>query len=203
MRLDCLMAGVGGQGTVLASKLLAQAAICAGAFARTSETIGMAQRGGSVASHVRIGEGAASPLIPEGGADLIIGFEPSEAVRNLRYLKPGGRCIVAADPVAPVTASLGQGNYDVKKMLRFLQQQVAELRIVDAAALSALAGSPKTRNLILLGVALGEGWLGLPQEAIVQAIQIGMPEKLWQINCRALELGMDYEMHNGRCEATW
>ena len=89
MNKNCLLCGVGGQGTVLASRLIAQAAMERGHFARTTETIGMAQRGGCVVSHVRIGEECQSPLIPLGKADILVGFEPGEAVRCLPSLAPG------------------------------------------------------------------------------------------------------------------
>ena len=104
--IDILLAGVGGQGTVLAAKVLAQAAQNKGWQVRTAETIGMAQRGGSVVSHVRIGEGAYSPLIAKGCADAIIAFEPAEAVRAFPYLKKGGSVTVSSSPVKPVTDSL-------------------------------------------------------------------------------------------------
>ena len=90
MKQDILICGVGGQGTVLASRVLAAAAMEAGHPVHSAETIGMAQRGGSVTSHVRVGEDAFSPLIPLGGADLLMAFEPAEAVRNLPYLRPEG-----------------------------------------------------------------------------------------------------------------
>ena len=97
MKMDCLLAGVGGQGTVLASRLIAQTAMEAlGLAAHTSETIGMAQRGGSVTSQVRIGEGACAPAIPLGGAEFILGFEPAEALRNFPYLKEGGTVLVVS-----------------------------------------------------------------------------------------------------------
>ena len=105
MNKSILLAGVGGQGTVLASKLIAQAAIDLGFPARTAETIGMAQRGGCVVSHVRIGE-AHSPLIPKGKADIIIGFEPAEAVRCLPYLKEEGVVVTTKKAIKPVTASV-------------------------------------------------------------------------------------------------
>ena len=89
MNKNCLLCGVGGQGVVLASRLIAFAAMEKGNFVRTTETIGMAQRGGSVVSHVRMGEQVHSPLIPEGEADVILAFEPGEAVRCLPYLKKG------------------------------------------------------------------------------------------------------------------
>lgn len=188
MSFNCLMTGVGGQGTVLASKLLAQSAMRSGLFARTSETIGMAQRGGSVVSHVRIGD-TASALIPKGSADLIIAFEPSEAVRSLPYLKPDGKCVVAKKPVQPITASLGNGSYDVGKILHYLKDHVQALTIVDGDALTEAAGHPKTLNIILLGVALGRDYLNIEPHIIQDAIRSALPQKLWDINIRALEIG--------------
>ena len=101
MKKDILICGVGGQGTVLASKIIAAAAMEAGNNVHSAETIGMAQRGGSVTSHVRIGE-ASSPLIPKGKCDLLLAFEPSEAVRNLPYLKENG--LVVFDEVCRISA---------------------------------------------------------------------------------------------------
>ena len=95
MTINCMLAGVGGQGTVLASKLIAQSAMNQGLNARTAETIGMAQRGGCVVSHVRVGEEIHSPMIPFGEADVILGFEPAEAVRCLPYLKKDGAVVVS------------------------------------------------------------------------------------------------------------
>ena len=130
INMNCLLCGVGGQGTVLASKLLAQAAIDKGISAKTAETIGMAQRGGSVVSHVRIGNEIKAPMIPEGEADIIIGFEPGEVVRNLNYLKEGGTVVVNTKPVMPTTASLGL-HYDGKEMIEYLQKQNINLIAVD------------------------------------------------------------------------
>ena len=119
---SCLLCGVGGQGTVLASRLMAQAAMEKGYFARTAETIGMAQRGGCVVSHVRVAEGdIASSLIPVGGADVLVGFEPGEAVRCLKYLKPDGLAVVCKTPVAPVMASLKGDEYDADVMMEYLK----------------------------------------------------------------------------------
>lgn len=119
MRKNCLLCGVGGQGVVLASKLIAYAALDKGMFVRTTETIGMAQRGGSVVSHVRMGEEIHSPMIPKGQADVILAFEPAEAVRSLPYLREGGMLIVNRKAVKPVTATLGGGQYDGHEMLDF------------------------------------------------------------------------------------
>ena len=108
MDKDILICGVGGQGTVLASGIIAAAAMVEGNTVHSAETIGMAQRGGPVTSHVRIGAKAFSPLIPFNKADLIIGFEPSEVVRNIGYLSPDGIAVVNTAAVKPVTASLSE-----------------------------------------------------------------------------------------------
>ena len=125
MHKDILICGVGGQGTVLASRIIAAAAMDEGSPVHSAETIGMAQRGGSVTSHVRIGEGACSPLIPFGGADMLLAFEPAEAVRNLKYLREGGLTVVNTAPVPPVTESLRPTGYDGKEMTAWLKDQCA------------------------------------------------------------------------------
>ena len=124
MKKDVLICGVGGQGTVLASKLIAAAAMEEGNTVHSAETIGMAQRGGSVTSHVRIGE-AFSPLIPKGKGDMILAFEPAEAVRNLSYLKKDGTVIVNASPVKPTTESLHETGYDGTEMIAYLKEKCA------------------------------------------------------------------------------
>ena len=128
---SCLLCGVGGQGTVLASRIIASAAMEKGLFARTAETIGMAQRGGSVVSHVRIGEKVPSPMIPQGKADLILGFEPGEALRNLGYLKEGGTVILCAEEVQPVTAALASVEYNGKTIIEYLKTKVDRLIVLD------------------------------------------------------------------------
>ena len=112
MSTNIILCGVGGQGTILASKLIASAAMESNVPVKTAETIGMAQRGGSVFSHVRLGMGVASPLMARGSADLIIAFEPAEAVRQLPFLKPDGCVVVSARPVVPVSAMTGGPAYD-------------------------------------------------------------------------------------------
>ncbi|MDD5998304.1 MAG: indolepyruvate oxidoreductase subunit beta, partial [Lachnospiraceae bacterium] len=131
MSKSVILCGVGGQGTVLASKLISYAAMAKGEAVRSAETIGMAQRGGSVTSHIRIGEGAFSPLIPKGKADVMIAFEPAEAVRNLDYLKEDGIVVVSKKAVKPVTASLAAKVYEGQDMLDYLEKKVQRLVIVD------------------------------------------------------------------------
>lgn len=185
--INCLLCGVGGQGTVLASRMIAAAAMKKGMYAKTAETIGMAQRGGSVVSHVRIGDKQHSPLIPFGIADVIIGFEPAEAVRCLSYLKNGGTVVVSDKAVLPVTASLGIGSYtDSKEMLDYLKKNVENLIIVDGDEICNRLGNPKVLNMVLLGAAAGSGALGVTREELETAMTERLNEKFHELNILAL-----------------
>lgn len=186
---NILLAGVGGQGTVLASRLIAQAYMDRGAFARTAETIGMAQRGGCVVSHVRAGDEAHSPLIPMGTADLVMGFEPGEAVRCLPYLKRGGAVVAARRAIQPVTASMAGAFYDAGPMLHYLQNNVEDLVLLDGEALCAVCGSPKALNVGLLGAAIGAGLLDVTMEQMQRTLRARVKAKFLDLNLRALELG--------------
>ena len=190
--INLLLAGVGGQGTVLASKLLAQAAMAQGLQARTAETIGMAQRGGCVVSHVRIGEEAYSPLIPYGQADLILGFEPAEAVRNLPYLKDDGIVVAAKKAIKPVTASLSGSGYEAGPMLAYLQTHAKQLIVVDGEAICAQCGSAKVLNVALLGAAIGSGALCISLEQMEQTMAQRLPARFLEMNRQALRLGAQF-----------
>ena len=188
MNKDILLCGVGGQGTVLASKLIASAAMRDGNIVHSAETIGMAQRGGSVTSHVRIGEKASAPLIPLGSADLILAFEPSEAVRNLKYLKKDGVVIVNSVPVKPVTESLKSTGYDGSEMIEYLKKKCSVI-VVDAEEICSELGSSKIFNVAILGVAIGTGKTGLKKEHVVAEIKERVKERFVELNLRALEKG--------------
>lgn len=190
---NILMCGVGGQGTVLASKLVAQTALDAGMTVRTAETIGMAQRGGSVVSHVRIGEGAHSPLVPLGTADALVAFEPAEAVRCLRYLRPGrGAVVVGRRAVPPVTAALAGSAYDGSEMLAYLGACGEQVIVVDGDAVCAACGSPKVLNTALLGAAAAAGVLGFTVQEIEATIRRTLPARFVEMNVQALALGAGY-----------
>lgn len=191
MSKNIILCGVGGQGTILASKLIATAAMDKDIPIKTAETIGMAQRGGSVFSHLRMGEGANSPLIGKGGVDLIIGFEPGETVRQLPFLKKGGAVVVSSRPVMPVSAMIGQSSYDAGAMIEYLKAHVEHLTIVDADKAAADLGSAKTLNVVLLGAALRSGELGLDEEDLERAIREKVPEKFWELNKKALAWSRD------------
>lgn len=184
--INCILTGVGGQGTILASKLISNAAMEKGLQARIAETIGMAQRGGSVVSHVRIGEEIFSPMIPLHSADLIIGFEPSEAVRTLKYLKMGGMVIVSKTAIKPVTSSLSEKDYNGSEMLTYLKDHVSDLVIVDTDRICNICGSTKVLNVALLGVAAKSGILGISLEDMEDVIRKTLPEKYIRINLIAL-----------------
>ncbi len=186
MRKNIVLCGVGGQGTVLASRLISAAAMARQIPVMSAETIGMAQRGGSVFSHLRLGEDIYSPMIALGEADLILGFEPGEAVRMLPYLSPQGQVVVSNRPVMPVTATLSGTSYAAETMLAFLRERVPHLTVVDAERAMTELGSSRVLNLILLGAALKTGALGLEEREIREAIAERIPEKFHALNFRAL-----------------
>ena len=120
--MDIIMCGVGGQGTVLASRAIGEAAIQSGYHVRTSEIIGMAQREGSVVSQVRFDKTVNSPLIPDQGADILIGFELAEAVRSLHRVKPGGSVLINTQTIVPPSVYLGLATYNEKELLSFIKK---------------------------------------------------------------------------------
>ncbi len=187
MSTNIILCGVGGQGTVLASKLISDAAMAKGMPVKSAETIGMAQRGGSVFSHVRLGEGVATPLVGRGKADVIIAFEPAEAVRQLSFLKAGGTVITSTRPIVPASASTGGPEYDVQKILGYLRDNVANLVEVDALQAEKDLGSAKCLNVVLLGAAVRTGLLGLDADDVRQALLVRVPERFHELNLRALE----------------
>ena len=192
MRKNIILCGVGGQGTVLASKLAAAAAMNRGFGVKTAETIGMAQRGGSVFSHLRIGDDIASPLIAKGQADLIIGFEPAETVRMLPYLKKGGSAVVSSRPIMPVSASIGASVYPLGEIMDYLKSRVENLTIVDSDRAAADLGSDRVLNVVLLGAAVRTGELGVTEEDVMEAIHQRLAEKFHALNEKALM----YTAHN-------
>lgn len=193
---NVILAGVGGQGAVLASKLLARAAMGRGLSVRTAETIGMAQRGGSVFSHVRVGERPGecpvSPLIGRGRADAIVAFEPAEAVRQLPFLRPGGVVVTSDAPVVPVSAATGGPAYDLPAIMSYLRASVGDrLFVVDAAAAETELGTAKALNVVLLGAAARVGALGpVTVDDLVAAVRAIVKPRFVDLDLRALGLGV-------------
>jgi indolepyruvate ferredoxin oxidoreductase beta subunit len=189
-----MIAGVGGQGTVLASKLIAAAAMKRGYDVRTTETIGMAQRGGSVVSHVRIGENMCSPLIPPGGAQALIAFEPAEAVRQLPYLCADGLVIVCDSAIKPVADPKAGGVYEAAAMIDYLKANVSHLVIIDGRR---LAHGAKTLNVALLGVAAHSGIFPFDADTLREVIPEMLPQRFWDMNLQSFEWGRTYHEHIG------
>lgn len=149
----------------------------------------MAQRGGSVTSHVRIGE-AYAPLIPQGAADMILAFEPAEAVRNLGYLKKDGIVIVNRVPVKPVTESLQDTGYDGTEMIAYLQKKCSCI-VIDAEKICAPFGSSRYFNIAILGVAVGSGRLGISKETVLAELERRVPSKYVETNKAAFYAGVE------------
>jgi indolepyruvate ferredoxin oxidoreductase beta subunit len=180
-----MIAGVGGQGTVLASKLIAAAVMKCGYGVRTTETIGMAQRGGSVVSHVRIGENIFSPLIPPASADALIAFEPAEAVRQLPYLCGNGFLIVCDTPIKPAGDS--RSMYEAAAMLDYLRTNAPGLVVMDGTRLTGQ--SAKTLNIALLGAAAESGVFPFDGETMKELIPEMLHKRFLEMNLQAFERG--------------
>ncbi len=190
--LDLVICGVGGQGNVLASRIVADALMERGEHVKCAETIGMAQRGGSVASHVRGGR-PQSPLVPRGCADVLIAFEPGEALRCIDYLKPLGTVVVNTHAVCPPTAALQRMDYDGGEALAWLEHYAREesrayLVEVDAAAACAQVGTPKVANVVMLAAAASAGVLGMSRKELESAIGRRVKARFLDANLKAVDL---------------
>ena len=192
--INVMLTGVGGQGTVLASKVLAQAAQDKGWHVRTAETIGMAQRGGSVVSHVRmgnLGEQVASPLISRGAADLIIAFEPAEGARVLPYLGPTGVLVTATTAIPAVTSTLGNEPYRGAQVIRALatafENAPERLVIVPDAAILKRIGNRRALNTVLLASAVAIGHVPIGIDDLYAAVEICVRPAYVDLNLRAID----------------
>ncbi|MHB8064024.1 MAG: indolepyruvate oxidoreductase subunit beta [Ruminiclostridium sp.] len=191
-KYDILISGVGGQGTVLASRLLAAAAIKQGSFARTSETIGMSQRGGCVVSHVRINSENSSSIIPFDNANMIIAFELAEAARSIPRLQKKGCCIINSQIIKPVSASLGTSQYDIAEIEKYIKDNAEEVYFIDGYNLAKEAGSVKAVNVVLLGAATAVGKMPFGKEIMLEAIIENVPQKYRELNKKAFEMGYEF-----------
>lgn len=188
-RYRIYLTGVGGQGTLLATTVLARAAILAGHEAVTSEVHGMAQRGGVVESTVMMG-GIRSPIISDGEADVLLGFEPVETYRALRKCSADSVVVSNTVPVVPFSVALGKGDYpDVEKMFDFIRSRVKDLITVNAQALAEQAGSVVSANIVMLGALAGSGALPVPKEAFEETIRTKTKKPFVETNLRAFRLG--------------
>jgi len=187
---NILITGVGGQGVILMSELLGKAAIADGLNVRGSEILGMAVRGGSVTSIIRVGEDVYGPLIPAGKCDIVIGMEPSEALRNASYLSKSGLVILNTVPIIPFTVSLGQSKYpSLEQIVEKLNSITGKIIKLDAAEIAREAGSLLAVNIVLLGALFGTELLPLKIATIKEGIQARFPAKVAPVNIKAFDLG--------------
>lgn len=190
MKYNIQLVGVGGQGVLLASTVLGNAAVAEGLEAAMSEVHGMAQRGGSVQCSVRLGQEIYSPLIPKGGADLLLGFEPAETLRNVTSVNQDSHIITNTSPVVPISVSIGQGVYpplqDILDALRSVNEHVVA---IDATAKAIEAGRAITANAVLIGAIAAVKGFPLSKGRVLDALLQAVPAKAKDVNVRAFELG--------------
>jgi len=180
------LAGVGGQGIILASEILCEAFLIGGYDVKKSEVHGMAQRGGAVTTHVRYGKKVFSPLIEPGTADLLLAFEKLEALRFLHVLAPGGAAVVNAQEILPPSVATGRERYP-ERIAERLRAAVPRTYLVDALAAALSLHEVRTVNLVLVGAA--SPLLPLPAERFEDAIRTRLPEKIVEVNLSAFRAG--------------
>ncbi|MCM1148541.1 MAG: indolepyruvate oxidoreductase subunit beta [Butyricicoccus sp.] len=183
---NIMIVGIGGQGTLLASKLLGGILLSRGYDVKVSEVHGMSQRGGSVVTYVRYGERVYSPVIDRGQADLIVSFELLEAARWIEYLNPGGRVITNTQQVDPMPVITGAAAYP-ENLVEKVRALGIDLDAVDALSLAERSGSSKAVNIVLMGRV--SKWFDFSEQDWLDAIKQSVPPKFLDMNLRAFTLG--------------
>lgn len=184
-----MIVGVGGQGTLLASRLLGSALLSCGYDVKVSEVHGMSQRGGSVVTYVKYGENVASPVIEKGEADFVLAFELLEAARWLSFIKPEGKLIVNEQKIDPMPVITGAAAYP-EGVLKALRDKSISVTAVNALDLAVEAGSPKAVNVVLLGAMASQ--MDLSAEVWQAAIRQTVPPKFLDLNLKAFDLGYNF-----------
>ncbi|MBL7176387.1 MAG: indolepyruvate oxidoreductase subunit beta [Desulfobacteraceae bacterium] len=188
MTKNILIVGVGGQGTILAGDILSKALIRAGFDVKKSEIHGMAQRGGSVTSHVRYGEKVSSPVIGEGEADILVAFERLEALRYIHFLKEGGQVLVNDLKIPPPSVASKQEAY-TDKVEEIGKKRNLNVKVISGTGIGEKVGDVRTTNLALLGAL--STLMEVPEEIWMESIQERFPEKLAELNQKAFKAGRD------------
>ena len=186
MTKNIMIVGVGGQGSLLASKLLGHLLLTEGYDVKVSEVHGMSQRGGSVVTYVRFGERVYSPIIDRGEADFIVSFEKMEAARYVEYLKPDGRIVVNTQEVDPMPVTTGKAEYPAD-LIGKLEALGIQVDAMDCLSLANEAGSSKAVNIVLMGRL--SKYFDIPVEKWQQAINDCVPAKFRELNQKAFALG--------------
>jgi indolepyruvate ferredoxin oxidoreductase beta subunit len=183
--------GVGGQGTIKASVIIGEAAMKKGLNVVMSEVHGMAQRGGTVVTEFKIGE-VHSPLVEEGAADLMIAFEPAEALRALNKINQESFVIVNSSPIVPFTVSLGISEYpEPSSVFKELKVKIKNLLIINAEKIAKKAGSIISENMVLLGAAVATPNFPIEKDLVIQSMKKNLPPKSIETNLKAFEMGFE------------
>ncbi len=191
MKINIQIVGVGGQGILTASKIIANAAIAEGLNIVMSEVHGMAQRGGVVESSVRIGD-VHSPIIGDGKADVILSFEPVEAYRALDKANGETKIVTNISPVVPFTVTIGQGKYpEVDVLIENMKKVTPHVYTFDAFSLARQAGTEKAANVVMLGALSALNILPISAEKMKETVKFTVPEKFRDVNMKAFDLGYD------------
>ena len=186
MTKNIMIVGVGGQGSLLASKLLGHLLLSEGYDVKVSEVHGMSQRGGSVVTYVRFGEKVYSPVIDKGEADFIVSFEQLEAARYLEFLKPDGRIVTNTQTIDPMPVITGAASYP-EQLIEKMRQKGVNVDAMDCLTLANEAGSAKAVNIVLMGKL--SNYFDIPLEKWQKAIAECVPEKFLELNQKAFMLG--------------
>ncbi|MBQ9590414.1 MAG: indolepyruvate oxidoreductase subunit beta [Butyrivibrio sp.] len=187
---NIMIVGVGGQGSLLASKLLGHLLLTQGYDVKVSEVHGMSQRGGSVVTYVRFGDKVYSPVIDKGEADFIVSFELLEAARWLPYLKKDGQIVTNTQQIDPMPVITGAAEYP-EDLVNKLKSTGAKVDALDYLSLAEKAGSSKAVNIVLLGRL--SHYFDLPKEAWMKSLEANVPSKFLEMNKKAFELGKNCE----------
>lgn len=183
---NIMIVGVGGQGSLLASKVLGHLLLNQNYDVKVSEVHGMSQRGGSVVTYVRFGEKVNSPIIEKGEADIIVSFELLEAARWMPYLKNGGKIVTNTQRIDPMPVITGAAVYP-ENLVEKMQEKGADVDAMDCLTLSEQAGSSKAVNIVLLGRL--STYFDIPKEAWIKSLEACVPPKFLELNKKAFELG--------------
>ncbi len=181
-----LVVGVGGQGTLLTARVLGSLLTNENYDVKISEIHGMAQRGGSVVTHVRYGKKVHSPIIEPGGADILIGFEKMEALRWSHYLKPGGKIIINDQEILPMPVISGSEEYP-GDIINRIKEVCSDLYVLDAVSVAEKLGNTKVFNIVILGVL--SRFLGIEFDSWINAMHKTIPQRFLDLNLKAFELG--------------
>lgn len=189
---NVVIAGVGGQGVILMSELLGNAAVAEGINVRGSEVLGMAVRGGSVSSTIRLGDNALAPLAPAGQADVLVGMEPSETLRNIGNISASSLIIMNTEKVVPFTvSSLGIPYPELDVILEKLNKATKNIIQLNATGIAQEAGSSQSANVVMLGALFGQRQLPISIDTVKQQIRNRFSEKLAAVNIKAFDLGYE------------